>query len=660
MKILILIFAVSLCSFPQVDSIQTEAEEVIEDILADESENEDENLYENVEYLIENKLNLNEAGIQELQSIPFIDLSIAGIIVEHRKKFGLFFSVHELFSVPNLPIEVSKKIIPFLKVENIITIQDEQPKQTALQSFYERSRIEIRSRTISDLQERKAFRDNIYPGSRLKIYNRAKVKFNNQYKAGVLIEKDAGENDLNDFSSFYISAEDLLIFKKIIAGDFLAEFGQGLVLWSPYGFSKSADAVYPLKKRDQKIKEYSSADENQFFRGGAFTAEYKSFSLSAFFSKNDFDANIDTLTNEISSAPIDGFHRTENEMTKKNAGSEQLIGGRLDYKVPNFSGGVLHYNSNFSHKLNYRNLVGRSFSFSSVYYDAVYSSLNIFGEAAYNGSSWAAINNLNISLNRFFTLTASIRNYPAEFFSLHGYGFGEKGGEVTNESGIYFGFRYRSPIGTINFYYDQFKFPSPTFRIPLPSNGDEFLFDFSSKTFKSFESDFRYKYENKDVSTSEISNNIQIQKRLKQNFRFDLTYSPSSKIRLKGRFEFVHLNFSATGHKEEGYLIFQDVKAVPIKPLTLYGRIIFFNTDSFASAVYEYENDLLGLLTNLPMYGNGLRWYVVARYKLFSGFTLNLKYSETYKPRERNLGSGSSEIEGNLDNRLSLQIDAAL
>ena len=36
---------------------------------------------------------------------------------------------------------------------------------------------------------------------------------------------------------------------------------------------------------------------------------------------------------------------------------------------------------------------------------------------------------------------------------------------------------------------------------------------------------------------------------------------------------------------------------------------------------------------------------------------LSLKYSEMYKPEERTLGSGYSEINGNLDNQLSAQIE---
>jgi hypothetical protein len=89
----------------------------------------------------------------------------------------------------------------------------------------------------------------------------------------------------------------------------------------------------------------------------------------------------------------------------------------------------------------------------------------------------------------------------------------------------------------------------------------------------------------------------------------------------------------------------------------LYARIVFFRTDSFNSAIYEYENDLTGVLTNRALFGEGLRWYLIIRYRPMRLFTLSLKYSETYKPKEKSISSGFNEIAGNLDNRLALQID---
>ena len=131
----------------------------------------------------------------------------------------------------------------------------------------------------------------------------------------------------------------------------------------------------------------------------------------------------------------------------------------------------------------------------------------------------------------------------------------------------------------------------------------------------------------------------------------------SKYFRLKTRIEYNHFFIKDAGIKEDGILIFQDLRYVPINNINLYSRIIFFQTDSFNSAVYEFENDLLGVMPNLAMYGKGIRWYLIVKYKSLQFLSISAKYSETYKPNVTSLSSGDYEIMGNVDNRVSLQID---
>lgn len=62
-------------------------------------------------------------------------------------------------------------------------------------------------------------------------------------------------------------------------------------------------------------------------------------------------------------------------------------------------------------------------------------------------------------------------------------------------------------------------------------------------------------------------------------------------------------------------------------------------------------------MSNLPFYGEGYRLYLLAQISLPYDFKLSIKYAETFKPDETTLGSGIMEINGNLDNRLTLQLD---
>ena len=643
--------------FSQTDSTAINSEDAINDLLQESTDEIDnDQLYELFEDLKRNPVNINKANISDLQRIPFIDLGTAKSIIEYRKKYGTFFSVQELYSVPGLNDELVRKIDPFVSINDKTSEVNEEDTNR----FFPNSNVYFRSRTINDLQAKKGFSENKYLGSKPKIYNRLLIDYDDHYQLGLLTDKDSGEKYLDDFYSFHFAVKNYGILEYFVAGDYLMQFGQGLVLWSPYGFSKGAEAVYPLKKRDGNIKPYTSSTENNFFRGTAAALKIDNFRITGFYSNNKFDANIDPISNEIISIPVDGYHRTSNEIDKKKTAKELFFGSRLDYSISNLlRTGLIYYHSKFSNAIagsGIYDLTGNEFNFTSFYYDFYLNNINVFGEAAYDGNVVASISNIEFYISDSFTFITSIRNYPKNYKNLHAFGFGEMSGNTKNEFGIYNGFRWRSPIGIINAYYDQFKFPYATFDLPLPGEGNEFLININSKPMKNVETTIRYKYEKKDVSKS-ISNSSQIVKRLKQSIRGELSFKAAKSLRLKERIEYNNYRINEIKANEGGFLIFQDVRFIPSSKLNFYARIILFQTDSFNSAVYEFENDLTGVLTNLAMYEQGMRWYFIIRYLPIRPFTFSLKYSESYKPDKRYLSSGNSQINGGLDNRISLQLD---
>jgi hypothetical protein len=646
----------------QTDSSYLQTEEILDDILqepAGESDNSD--LYDQLEQLLLNPINLNKATLEDLLQIPELDISSARLILDHRKRYGNFFSLSELNAVPNLDRNLIKKITPFLFVEKKQT--EIQQESDNFGTVISKSDVLLRSRFINELQNNEGFLENKFVGTKPRVYNRILAKYDYHFQAGYLAEKDPGESEINEFSTFHIAFNDIGFLYKAVLMDYFLEFGQGLTFWTPYAFPKGADAVYPVIRSDRIIRPYTSSTENNFFRGTAAAINIGNFLLSGFYSFNYFDANIDSITGEITSTPIDGLHRTPNEIRKRKSASEKMFGGRMDYRLGNYLNlGVLYYHSSFSNPFQSSevfDISGNEFDYSSFSYNLFLNRFIFSGEFSYNGISVASINIFQILLSKDFTFITSFRNYPRNFYSLHGYGFGERNGATNNEVGIYTGIKWRTHVGLLNFYYDQFKFPFATFSNPTPSNGDEYLLDFLTKPIRKVELRTRYKYENKDVPVS-IDNLKQAIKRLRQVIRGEIIYSVSNRIRLRGRFEYNSFRISQTGGKENGYLIFQDVRYSPTDNFNLYGRIIFFKTDSFNSAIYEYENNLTGVLTNIALFGQGIRWYLLMRFRPYRVITLSLKYSETYKPEEISLGSGDNSIPGNTDNIVSLQLDLNL
>ena len=655
---MIKILCILIINFPDISSGQTfndstniETEEIISDLLQEPSEESDNSdLYETIEEFISNPVNINEAGLNELTSIPFIDISTADRIIKYREKSGHFFSVYELYSIDGLTKESIEKISPFITV-NKMPVKSDQDN-----SFFSDLSINFRSKIQADLREKKGFTEKKFKGSKYKIYNRFISEFNN-FELGFLMDKDPGENSFSDFSSFSFSLKKSGFINNITLGDYLIKWGQGLALWSSYGLSKGADAVFSPKKNSKVIKRYTGSSENNFFRGAALNLEWRNFSLTAFYSRNKIDANIDSVSHNILSAPVDGLHRTDNEIAKRKSLSETVFGSAIDFHNKFLKTGLVFYNSSFGNSFvpgSIYDIKGNKFSYESVFFDIFIKKINFFGELVYNGISVASINGIEIQAYKDLVFLTTIRSYPRNFNSIHGFSFGEKSGAGKNEFGIYYGLRWISPIGLLNFYYDQFKFPYASYSIPLPSVGHEILLDFKNKFIKNYETGFRFKYEKKEVACNE--NNIaKIGSRIRKKLRIEINYKLSKQIKLKGRFEYN--NIEINNSIEEGFLTFQDIQYHLPPFFDLYTRITFFSTGSFNSAVYEYENDLPGTLISPALYGGGIRCYFVIRIKPYKILAISCKYSETFKPKVNSLGSGLLETEGNLDNRFSFQLD---
>ena len=92
--------------------------------------------------------------------------------------------------------------------------------------------------------------------------------------------------------------------------------------------------------------------------------------------------------------------------------------------------------------------------------------------------------------------------------------------------------------------------------------------------------------------------------------------------------------------------------------MTVDARFIFFKTDSYDSRIYEFENDIQGVMSNVPLYDEGRRWYIVLKFRPVSFVNLSAKYSETYFEGVKSIGTGNDKIEGDLLNRFSIGMEA--
>jgi hypothetical protein len=144
-----------------------------------------------------------------------------------------------------------------------------------------------------------------------------------------------------------------------------------------------------------------------------------------------------------------------------------------------------------------------------------------------------------------------------------------------------------------------------------------------------------------------------------QRIRATFIHEVSRNVRLKTRFEGARIPGTHGVEDETGIMLFQDVRFSLRNDVTIEGRLVFFETDSYDTGIYEFENDVPGAFSVPVLYGAGRRWYLLAEYRPMSRLTFSLKFSETQKDGVNTLGSGLSEIQGDTESRITLQLDAS-
>lgn len=619
-------------------------------------------LLDELERLEESPIDLNEASIDELTMIPTIDGTIAQAIIGKREHVGRFSDFDELTNIPGMDEDKLNALRTYSRI----------PSDDA-KRFFRTLHTSYRGRIQQVGEDQAGFISGKYIGSKPKLYNRLIADDGAYVTGGILTEKDAGEKSFTDHTVGYLSARDLGFIRNVVVGDYTITSGQGVMLWSAYGFSKGSEVISSPKRSGRHLRPFLSSDENKFFRGAAAQAQFGAFGLTTFYSNHPLDASFDSSSGYVTSFDESGLHRTASEMLKQNTVQEKLFGAKLSSV---FSTGALRSNVSLS---GYRSrfdkdvflqspdaFAGKSSNMFGFDYDVFYSRLNFFGEwARSHTGAIGGISGLTAVPGKNIQTTVVYRNFPKDFVSLHGYAFGERNGSTQNEEGIYTGIQMNfSRSLKLYTYFDQFRFPGRTYFLPLPSSGHDFFLQTEWKPKQRLLLTFRYKREVKGDLATTLDENIQEKKiitdRAQQNLRIEMAYRPATSVQFRLRGEYVNVDYREAAANEHGYLFFADTRLTFSKRLLINARLAAFQTTSYDSRIYEFENDVTGVLSNPGLYGRGMRLYLLARYSPATQLDISAKFSETIRDGVKTIGSGYDEIQGDTQSQFSMQIDVKL
>jgi hypothetical protein len=301
---------------------------------------------------------------------------------------------------------------------------------------------------------------------------------------------------------------------------------------------------------------------------------------------------------------------------------------------------------------------GKDFRNLSLDYTYLVRNIHFFGEIAVGKKgSLSSVHGILAGLNKKVDLALHLRLLSKRYNSFHSANFGETG-QANNESGMYIGCELRpQKRWKISGYVDLWYHPWVRTNSDRPSRGHEEFVRLEYTVKRKFEIYIQYKNELKEKNGLDLKRktNVLIQNNLKR-LRLHLKYKLSRNIELRSRLE-VSLYNNIENAASRGFMIYQDVLFKPLEfPLSFTMRFALFDTDSYDSRIYAYENDLIGQFSIPPYAYRGLRQYFNFKYRGIQNVICEIRFAQSLYTNRTNLSSGLTEIDGNTKSEIKIQV----
>jgi hypothetical protein len=671
----------SLTLYSQVETAKPDdilLNEIIESIIASNpelSEAQLNDLTERVAVLSNNKVDINTSDLKVLVELLLLNELQLKAILLHRELYGKFISIYELQSIASMEVEDIRRIMPFIRPFGM-----EGVSPFKWNMLYKGSKtLMIRYGRI--LQDQAGYLGDApkYLGSQDQFSVRLRHVVPGRVSIGVGAEKDVGEpfnskynKLLFDFTTFHIYLEKVnKRIQSIAIGDFQASMGQGLILFSGYGFGRSSFST-AVKRNERSLRPSTSLNEINALRGVGIELNLTSrISFMTFASLRKSDGNAilpDSISSDleeiVSSIQISGLHRTESEIRNKGHINQFTSGASLKYNHKRMSLGLNVVYDKLDKRLNPTDRIYNRFYFkgkeamnSSVNYTFYLKNVVLYGETGCNPEgAVATVNGALIGLHPKVNMALLFRYLPKEYYSLHGKVFSDQTA-TTNETGFYAGVEIKpNPRLLINAYADLFKHEWPTFAANGPSEGIAYLIKAAYQVRKKWDAYIQVRYQSEEVKGIGSEIIPPLYARQKTDIRLHLNKKVSNLMTWSSRLDFNHMQLP--GDKDEyGYLMYQELWAKPLgKPFSGFVRFSYFNIDSYQSRIYSYEHYQAYDSRNIGFDGVGNRFVTGLRWKFYNGIVLEASYNMTRYINKKTIGSGNDKIDGPLRSEIRAQI----
>jgi len=634
----------------------------LEQLAIDGEERDWQNQLEDLQYLIENPININTATKGQLEQLPFLsDIQIENLLA-YVYIHGELQTIYELQLVEEMDRRTIELLLPYVRVLPIA----EDNRFPAVKDILKYGKNEVLTRLDIPFYQRKGY-ETAYLGPSVYHSLRYQFRYGDYVQVGILGEKDAGEpmfalhnKQGYDHYSYYLVLNNLGRVKTLALGNYRLSFGQGLILNSSFKLGKTF-SLTSAQYRPNGIKKHSSADEYNYFQGLATTVNLiPNLNLSAFYSHRKLDGSLSegilTTINET------GLHRTQKEAARRGNTTLEMMGGNLTYERNSWKVGVtgIYYqlDKNLEPTLQgYQKyqLHGNRFYNMSVDYRFRYRKWELIGEEAIGKQGYATLNRLIYNLHPDYNFMLLHRYYSHDYWSMFGSSFGESS-NLQNENGWYLASEV-TPLAFWRFFgaIDLLSHPWWKYRVSAPSKGLDVMLQatYTPHEYLSFLANYRYKRKKRDVSGSggELTlPTYQHRARLRMNYE-------KGKWQLRSTVDFNQFQ-QLYYAPSRGYAFTQMVHYQGIKMLQFTLQGSYFHTDDYDTRIYTYERGLLNTFYSPSFYGEGFRFTAHLRLDFGEHLMLLAKLGHTHYLDRDEIGSGNELIRSSQKTDLQLQLRA--
>ena len=661
--ILVLLFI--LPSFQGRAGVRPNLDEVVLDIynaVTELGEIDYEQLQSDLYVLHESPIDLNHTSEEELSQLHFLSPRQIDDILLYADKHP-FESLYELRMIQSLADYEIRDILPFVQIKKSTNPLTTNPLTPSAKDVFRNAKHEIITRIDARNIESFEGTDPMYIQTRYRFDYQRRVIF------GAQLRRPAGGDARSLQYGGYLQLRDIGHLHTLVAGNFQASFGQGLVL-APVFRSGRSSYVTSVGQTTEGLRYYSSVDgEGLHGAGATLRWEWNKstrLDVSALYSLQR--AN-DSTWHHLVGANITVRHkRLQVQLTAiENIWSDSIRPYRN-----------AAYNQHYFRGYN-QAVLGASARYNHGWFDAfaeIATAQNYKrSEGALNGEAINPINGEAISSpqwgigviagSRFYptsgvSLIALYRYYSPYFDNALGYAFSETS-RLGDENGGYLGFEI-TRLKNWRFwgYGDVFYFSGPKYGIPqYPSLGYDALFE------------MQYAWRN-NFSSLQGGDEGRLAFRLRAKEKGGkATYSTRAWFDYRNNGWSLRTNIDAnltpnplnTNPLTYGISIFQDVSySLPLREGRGLGfrlRLQWFDAREWDNRIYCYEYDVLYAYSIPAVYGLGGRAYLCLRWQIIPQLTLYFRASETIYARDWYIQKNPS-FQGGAGGRLPTRTDLHL